>query len=263
MRLSWSNLNWIAFLTNKGNGEFNAPVNVTTATIPDLVLAADFNNDGKDDVAVTDTFGTIGILLNTFTSAQPCLSINDVSVTETDAGTVNAVFTVSLSEASSQTVRVNYFTTPVAVTFFGSDATKGVDFEHVADTLTFLPGETTKTIGVVVKGDLLDELDQFFNVILTTPINAAISDGKGLGTIVDNDLPPAITSATRPVEGTGFGVQNFATSLANTSTHQAKITSLLISHSRQGRPRQTSIILTSRTLLVSNQGLSQQLLPFR
>ncbi len=205
-----SNSNGITFLTNQGNGEFNAPVNVTTAHVSDQVLVADFNDDGKDDVAVSHQVANVGILLNNFTSAQPCLSINDASVTETDTGTVNAVFTVSLSEASTQTVRVNYFTTPTALVSFGSDATKGVDFEHVAETLTFLPGETTKTISVAVKGDLLDEIDQAFHVILTTPINAAISDGKGLGTIVDNDSPPTISiNDATGVEGTGFFSQHF------------------------------------------------------
>ena len=202
--------NGVTFLNNKGNGEFNAPVNVTTAHVSDQVLVADYNNDGKDDVAVSHQVSNVGILLNNFTAAQPCLSINDASVTETDTGTVNAVFTVSLSEASTQTVRVNYFTTPTALVSFGSDATKGVDFEHVAETLTFLPGETTKTINVAVKGDLLDEIDQVFHVILTTPINAAISDGKGLGTIVDNDSPPTISiNDATGVEGTGFFSQHF------------------------------------------------------
>ena len=201
----------LTFLTNKGNGEFNAPVNVVTANVSDLVLVADFNNDGKDDVAVSHTAANVGILLNNFTSAQPCLSINDASVTETDTGTVNADFTVSLSAASSQTVHVNYFTTPSFLSTFGTDATKGVDFEHVADTLTFLPGETSKTISIAVKGDLLDEFDQSFHVILTTPINAEISDGKGLGTIVDNDAAPTISiNDTTVVEGTGFSTQNFA-----------------------------------------------------
>ncbi|HKY44439.1 MAG TPA: Calx-beta domain-containing protein [Pyrinomonadaceae bacterium] len=205
------NLSGIAVFTNKGNGEFNASVTTTTGQFSDQVLVGDFNNDAKDDVAVTHAFGGVGILLNNFTSAQPCLSINDVSVTETDTGTVNAVFTVKLSEASTQTVRVNYFTTSPFFPGTGFGATKGVDFEDVPDTLTFLPGETTKTLNVAVKGDLIDELDQFFDVILTTPINAAISDGKGVGTIVDNDSPPSITiNDTTVIEGTGFHVQNFA-----------------------------------------------------
>ena len=204
-------LDGVAFLTNKGNGELNPRVNVISGLGADQLLVADFNNDSKDDLAVTHTVGNVGILLNNFTSAQPCLSINDVSVTETDTGTVNAVFTVSLSEASAQTVRVNYFTTPAFLPSLVSGATKGADYEHASDTLTFLPGETTKTISVPVKGDLLDEIDQFFHVLLTTPINAIMSDGTGLGTIVDNDSPPAITiSDTTVAEGTGFGIQNFA-----------------------------------------------------
>ena len=202
--------NGINILTNKGDGEFNAPVNTTTGHISDQVLVADFNNDGKDDIAASHQVANVAILLNNFTTSQPCLSINDVNVTETDTGTVNAVFTVSLSEASAQTVRVNYFTTPTIVSVFGSDATKGVDFEHVSESLTFLPGETTKTINVAVKGDLLDEIDQFFSVILTNPINAVISDGSGLGTIVDNDAPPSISISDATImEGTEFADSNF------------------------------------------------------
>ena len=42
--------------------------------------------------------------------ALPTLSINDVSVTEGNAGTTNAAFTVTLNTASGQTVQVNYAT---------------------------------------------------------------------------------------------------------------------------------------------------------
>jgi hypothetical protein len=68
-----------------------------------------------------------------------------------------------------------------------------VDFEDVSGTVTFAPGDTTKTINIPVKGDLIDEFDQSFFVALTTPINAAISDAKGLGTIVDNDAAATIS----------------------------------------------------------------------
>jgi hypothetical protein len=48
---------------------------------------------------------------------------------------------------------------------------------------------TTQTITVRVIGDVIEEFDQYFRVVLTTPINATISDGKGLGKITDNDAP--------------------------------------------------------------------------
>ena len=204
-------LDGVSVLTNKGNGEFNAAVDWTTGILSAQVAVADFNNDGKDDVAVDQRLGSVVLLLNNFTSSQPCLSVDDVSVTENDTGTINANFTVKLSAASAQTVRVNFFATPAFLPSIISGATKGADFENLPGTLTFLPGETTQTISIPVKGDLLDEIDQFFHVFLTTPINALISDGKGVGTIVDNDAPPAITiSDTTVIEGTSFQDQTLA-----------------------------------------------------
>ena len=204
-------LDGVSVLTNKGNGEFNAAVDWSTGTFSSQFSVADFNNDGKDDLAVSQLLGSIVVLFNNFTSSQPCLSIDDVSVTETDTGTINANFTIKLSAPSAQTVRINYFAAPAFLPSIVSGATKGSDFENVPGTLTFLPGVTAQVITIPVKGDLLDEIDQFFHVFLTTPINALISDGKGVGTIVDNDAPPAITiSDTTVVEGTSFQDQTLA-----------------------------------------------------
>jgi hypothetical protein len=183
----------LSLLTNKGNGDFNAPVNISVGTPSAHLAVSDFNNDGKDDV-IASGFGinSVALLLNDVTVPRPCLSINDVTVTEPDSGNVDAVFTVTLSAPSAQTVRVNYFAFPVSGPN-ASFSTKGVDFENAPGTLTFLPGQTMQTISVPVKGDLTDEFDEFFRVALTTPINANISDGRALGTILDNDAPPTIT----------------------------------------------------------------------
>jgi hypothetical protein len=189
-----SNLNGIAILTNKGNGDFNTSVNVSVGQLSTNLAVGDFNNDGRDDVLVSEFGGNaLALLLNTVAPAQPCISLNDVSVTENDSGTVNATFTVTLSSASAQTVKVNYFVVPASLNSGASPATKGVDFDNVSGTVTFTPGQTTQTVNVPVRGDLIDEFDQFFDLSLTTPINAVISDNRGLGTIVDND-PPATLS---------------------------------------------------------------------
>src|SRR6185503_13310521 len=50
----------------------------------------------------------LGTILND--DAMPALSISDVSVTEGNTGTSNAVFTVSLSAISGQSVTVNFAT---------------------------------------------------------------------------------------------------------------------------------------------------------
>ena len=66
---------------------------------------------------------------------------------EGDAGTINAVFTVSLSQASGKPITVVYTTNP-------NTATAGVDYQGITSTLTFFPGESNKPIQVAVNGDL-------------------------------------------------------------------------------------------------------------
>jgi hypothetical protein len=120
---------------------------------------------------------------------DPCLlslSIDDVTVTEGNAGMTSAVFTVTLSQAS---------TTPVTVDFATADgtATAPGDYAATSGTLTFAPGETTKTIAVSVNGDTLVEPDETFFVNLSNPTGGAtIDDAQGEGTIVNDDLSPAV-----------------------------------------------------------------------
>ena len=57
-------------------------------------------------------------------------------------------------------------------------------------TLTFAPGETTKTVLVEVVGDLTDEPDETFYLDLSGPTNASILDSRGNCTIIDDETPP-------------------------------------------------------------------------
>jgi chitinase len=117
----------------------------------------------------------------TFTPTPlPALTLNDVTVIEGNAGTINAVFTVSLSAASGQTISVNYATA-------NNTATSPADYTAAAGALTFAPGVTTQPVVVTIRGDLLAELDEIFFVNLSGAVNATISDGQGLGTITDDD----------------------------------------------------------------------------
>jgi carbon monoxide dehydrogenase subunit G len=135
--------------------------------------------------ATIDDGRGVGTILND--EGVPSLSIDDVSVTEGDGGTVNATFTVTLSAPSGQTVTVHYATAD------GTAMAPG-DYTAVDDTLlSFAPGETTKTVMVTVQGDTLDEPDEAFSASLTDAVNAAIADGQGTGTIIDDDPAPGVT----------------------------------------------------------------------
>ena len=76
----------------------------------------------------------------------PRLQVGDVTVTEGNTGAVAAVFTVTPSVASSQKITVAYATA-------NGSATAGSDYQTGSGTLTFAPGETSKTISVPVIGD--------------------------------------------------------------------------------------------------------------
>jgi hypothetical protein len=107
-------------------------------------------------------------------------------VTEGNAGTTNATFTVTLSAASTQVITVNFATAN------GTAVAPG-DYTAASGTLTFAAGETSKTIIVPVVGDLLDEANETFLVNLSSAANAVIADNQGIGTITDDDLAPALS----------------------------------------------------------------------
>jgi glucose/arabinose dehydrogenase len=126
----------------------------------------------------------------------PLLTIDDVAVSEGPSAT--ASFTVSLSPASANTVSVQYATAAASA--------GGSDFVPVVGTVVLDPGETTKPVLVEVSSDLLDEDDETFLVRLSSALKAAIVDGEGTGTILDDDPMPSVSiaGATFPE---GFGVR--------------------------------------------------------
>ena len=110
----------------------------------------------------------------------PELAIDDVTVAEGDAGTVDAVFTVSLSAVGRLDVSVDFATN-------AGSATAGLDFTSAAGTITIPAGSLSARIAVEVVGDRRVEPDETFFVDLTSPSNATLADTSGLGTILDDD----------------------------------------------------------------------------
>jgi hypothetical protein len=113
--------------------------------------------------------------------ARPGLSISDVTVTEGHRGTKKFVFTVTLSSASSQTVTVAW------VTADGTATKGGRDYRPQKGILSFAPGQTSKTIVVLVNGDGRVEPDETFFVNLGNATNATLDDTQGQGTIINDD----------------------------------------------------------------------------
>ena len=118
--------------------------------------------------------------------SQPSISINSPSQPEGNAGTSLMPFTVSLSAASTQTITVNYATAD-------GTATAPSDYVATSGMLTFTPGQTTQTINVTINGDTTNEPNETFNVNLSSPTNATISNRMGTGTIQNDDAVPTVS----------------------------------------------------------------------
>ena len=157
------------------------------------IVLAGRANDGTRDYAALARYTANGSLDPDFGPA-PSVAIDNVSVTEGHSGTVNAVFTVTLSEAVAAAVTVDFATAPGTT----NPATPGTDYLDAGGTLTFNPGELTQTITVTVYGDTTKEPNETFVVNLTNATGGAvIFDGEGLGTILNDDggKPPKGSSA--------------------------------------------------------------------
>jgi hypothetical protein len=92
------------------------------------------------------------------------------------------VFTVALSAAYDQAVTMSFHTVD------GTAKTGDNDYVARTGTLTFNPGETTKTITIVVNGDNKKEADGYFYLdLFGLSSNALFTRNRGLGTILNDD----------------------------------------------------------------------------
>jgi hypothetical protein len=226
----WSNgAEGSAVFLGRGDGTFvfnGAPVFDYTSPTPDggrfetlWFGVTDFDGDGRPDVLVS---GLDSGSQESYTAvlqndgnwppvAPHSIVISDATVTEGNTGTASATFTVVLDAATTQTITVSYATAD-------GTATAGSDYQAASGTLTFAPGEASKTISIEVNGDRLPEPNETFVLNLTSPTNATIADDQGVGTILDDEPRLSISDATVTEGNTGTASATFTVMLDAAST---------------------------------------------
>jgi hypothetical protein len=112
--------------------------------------------------------------------APGSVSIGDIMVTEGNAGTKSATFTVTRS-GGDDPFEIDYATAD------GSATTADGDYEAASGTLQFGAGVNTQTISVAIRGDNVLEGNEAFVVNLSGGGNAVITDGSASGLIVNDD----------------------------------------------------------------------------
>jgi hypothetical protein len=115
------------------------------------------------------------------TQNLPELRVNDVVANESD-GVI--VFTITLDEPASEDITFTYATS-------NGSAIGSQDYVSITGTATIPAGSTQVTITVSLIDDYVSEPTETFNlnIIEVTTGNAAIADGSGVGTILDDGSP--------------------------------------------------------------------------
>ena len=202
---TWTNVDPLDFnspnQTGTGAKDGNAAANRTAVgyTISGLSIApgstfwirwTNSDDSGTDDALGIDGFSILANL------EGGVATINDVTVTEGDAGTVNATFTVLLSEPAG----------PGGVTFdiatANNTATAGVDYTADSATGVNIPeGATSYDFVVVINGDTDVEPTETFFVNVTNLGGATLNDGQAIGTIASDDFT---FTAIHDIQGPGL-----------------------------------------------------------
>ena len=111
------------------------------------------------------------------------LRISDAQAVESQGAVLR--FPVTLDAPAQTAVSVRYRTSD-------GTATAGSDYEAARGTLTFEPGQTSKTVSVAVLDDDLDEGSETFTLALfdPNPLSVLLADAQATGTIVNSDTMP-------------------------------------------------------------------------
>ncbi|MDB6031447.1 MAG: N-acetylmuramoyl-L-alanine amidase, partial [Verrucomicrobiales bacterium] len=190
---------------NATNGVVTFQPGETNQTISIMVLGDTLNEANETffvnlnqavNATIADGQG-MGTILDD--DAAPTITISNAAVAESSSGVTNADFNVTLSAPSGKSITVHFATT-------NGSAIAGADYVAAAGTLTFAPGVTSTNIHVSVRSDTLVESDEFFLVNLTLPVNAALANSQGIGTILGANIQGASAKSLSDLKITSIKV---------------------------------------------------------
>jgi hypothetical protein len=169
------------------SGTLIIPTGETTGTIT-VLINGDRLAEPSETLVVTLSGSTNATIVNgqatgTILDDEPRISITDVTRSEGKKGkTTLFTFTVTLSAPYDQPVTMSFKTVN------GTATTSNNDYLAKSGTLTFAPGETTKTITIEVKGDSKREANETFYLdLFGLSGNALFAKNRGTGTILNDD----------------------------------------------------------------------------
>ncbi len=213
------------------SGTLNFPANAAVGTV--LSFTVPINNDNIAEISETFTATlsgiTGGVVVISNATATATITDNDAATVSVIAGTngnengpANGTFTVKLSNPSSTDTQITYT--------LGGTATEGTDYDAiVTKTITIPAGQTTGTITIPVKTDIIVEGTETVAATIVATNSALVTvapspaDKSASININDNTTARITVSATN--DGTEPGTQGlFTFTLSNVATSDTQIT---------------------------------------
>ena len=194
---------------------------VTIQTIDDLVVETEetlvLQLSGGSSAGSVRASGSDTVTITILDNDTVMVSVESATTTEGEP----ASFVVKLSRQAPGSLEVSYETADVAGT---GAAEAGTDYTAASGTLTFAPGDTSKTVAVPTLDDELNEADETFTLTLSAPNlpNWATlgTDGtaNATGTIEDDDMLAVAVTADADIVAEGDPATFTVTLTGGTST---------------------------------------------
>lgn len=155
-------------------------------------------------------------------TSPPTLSINNVSLNEGNSGASLATFTISLSSpAPAGGVSFDIATMPMRANARAALAAKDyAAWQQLGKTIA--QGQSSTTFSVKVVGDKITEPNEVFGVRITNPVGAALADGEGVATIMNDDNSHLLGGGNNAVVNTSIGSNVGANSISTTECQRLK-----------------------------------------
>ena len=158
------------------------------------VHVADIDNDGDlDIVSVSQNDDTIAWYKNNGAANPTWTAAKDIT---TSADGATSVYIADIDGDGDLDI-ISSSELDDTIAWYESDvasnndtaimAQVGDDYASTSGTLTFSPGETSKTFNVIISEDLIPENNETIQLTLSNPSNTTISDATGAVVITDDD----------------------------------------------------------------------------
>lgn len=202
------------YTASNGTVTFNPGETVKSFTVP---ILDDGDQENIETVTLTLS-NPVNASLGVLTTATLSIIDNESTTVQfgTPSYTINenggqAAIQVTLSSAAAFSITVNYATSD-------GTALAGSDYTATSGTLTFNPGETSKTINVAILDDSAFESNETVNLTLSnvTPGNVSLGvPSTALLTILDNEQQPTVKfSSTTYSVNENAGTANITVTLS-------------------------------------------------